>query len=303
MVQATGNEEEHQAGFSERPQKMRNIVSVEVATLLNHRGEGALYVHGMEVGMVKVVGQVRNVDLRESSIAYQVEDRTGRIEVVQWHQEDEVPKPFEVEMLVSLVGELRWGVEQALVTAFKISPVSCQAEFDAHLLEIAVLPVRLRRLQERAADLTRAAFMGQDLTGVYNRNQLPQIQTAKLLPHNVQQVNPSGDWQRGAGTSGVSLNRGALAGVSRGLNHGGATPVVSREYGVPDQGWATPVMSAEAVQLLSMIKSSRNHMGASRQELSRQRTTAGLEQLLEVLVQEGHIYTTCDQDHFMATDA
>ena len=28
--------------------------------------------HGMEVGMVKVVGQVRNVDLRESSIAYQV---------------------------------------------------------------------------------------------------------------------------------------------------------------------------------------------------------------------------------------
>ena len=43
-----------------------------MATLLKHRGEGALYVHGMEVGMVKVVGQVRNVDLRESSIAYQV---------------------------------------------------------------------------------------------------------------------------------------------------------------------------------------------------------------------------------------
>jgi len=302
MVQATGNEEEHQAGFSERPQKMRNIVSVEVATLLNHRGEGALYVHGMEVGMVKVVGQVRNVDLRESSIAYQVEDRTGRIEVVQWHQEDETPKPFEVEMLVSLVGELRWGVEQAMVSAFKISPVSCQAEFDAHLLEIAVLPVRLRKLQERAADLTRAAFMGQDLTGVHNRNQLPQIQTAKLLPHNVQQVSPSGDWQRGAGTSVVPLNRGA--GVSRGLNHGSAAPaVVSREYSVRDQGWAAPMMSAEALQLLSLIKGSQNHMGASRQELSRQRSTAGLEQLLEFLVQEGHIYTTCDQDHFMATDA
>jgi len=254
------------------------------------------------VGLVKVVGQVRNVDLRESSIAYQVEDRTGRIEVVQWHQEDEAPKPFEVEMLVSLVGELRWGVEQALVSAFKISPVSCQAEFDAHLLEIAVLPVRLRKLQERAADLTRAAFMGQDLTGVHSRNQLPQIQTAKLLPQNVHQVNPSGDWQRGAGTSGVSLNGGA--GVSRGLIHSSAAPaVVSREYGVRDQGWATPVMSAEALQLLSLIKGSQNHMGASRQELSRQRSTAGLEQLLEVLVQEGHIYTTCDQDHFMATDA
>ena len=99
-----------------------------------------------------------------------------------------MPRPFQLDILVSLVGELRWGVEQALVTAFKISPVSCQAEFDAHILEIAVLPVRLRKLQERAADLARAAFMGQDLTGVQSRNQLPQVQTAKLLPHNVQQV-------------------------------------------------------------------------------------------------------------------
>ena len=39
-----------------------------MATLLKHRGEGVLYVHKM----VKVEGQVRNVDLRESSIAYQV---------------------------------------------------------------------------------------------------------------------------------------------------------------------------------------------------------------------------------------
>ena len=44
-------------------------------------------------------------------------------------------------------------------------------------------------------------------------------------------------------------------------------------------------------------------LSAFRQELIRQRTSAGLDQLLEVLVQEGHIYTTCDQDHFMATDA
>ena len=94
-------------------------------------------------------------------------------------------RPFQLDILVSLVGELRWGMEQALVTAYKISPVSCQAEFDAHLLEIAVLPVRLRKMQERAADIARAAFMGQDLTGVHNRNQL-QTRSAQLLPNNVQ---------------------------------------------------------------------------------------------------------------------
>ena len=96
-----------------------------------------------------------------------------------------MPRPLQLDILVSLVGELRWGMEQALVTAYKISPVSCQAEFDAHLLEIAVLPLRLRKMQERAADIARAAFMGQDLTGVHNRNQL-QTQSAQLLPNNVQ---------------------------------------------------------------------------------------------------------------------
>ena len=76
-------------------------------------------------------------------------------------------------------------------------------------------------------------------------------------------VNPSGDWQRGAGEFGLPLNRGA--GVSRGPFHGVAAPaVVSRECEARDQAWAAPVMNAEAVQLLELIKSSRNHMGASR---------------------------------------
>ena len=76
-------------------------------------------------------------------------------------------------------------------------------------------------------------------------------------------VNPSGDWQRGVGEFGLPLNRGA--GVSRGPFHGVAAPaVVSRECEARDQAWAAPVMNAEAVQLLELIKSSRNHMGASR---------------------------------------
>ena len=146
-------------------------------------------------------------------------------------------------------------------------------------------------------------------------------------------VNPSGDWNsRPAGTSGGFLNRGAAAaGLSRAPPHIGAGNArVSRGFGEGEGDWVAPasVMSPQAMKLLSLIKSSQNQMGASRyikdvrgdfltayifwislttfctrQELSWQRGAAGLEQLLEVLVQEGHIYTTCDQDHFMATDA
>ena len=59
------------------------------------------------------------------------------------------------------------------------------------------------------------------------------------------------------------MNRGA--GVSREpLHSGAALAVVSRGFGTQDQSWAAPVMPAEAVHLLALIKSSRNHMGASR---------------------------------------
>ena len=139
----------------------------------------------------------------------------------------------------------------------------------------------MRKLQEQAADRARAAFLGQDLSGMQSRSYLPQISTAKVLPHNVQQVtaknkwcthedmskmNPSGDWQGAAGPNGGHFNnRGGV--VKRENFHGGAGSVgVSRNHGFVDGGWAgsAPSMSGQADQLLTLIKNSRNQMGASR---------------------------------------
>ena len=152
-----------------------------------------------------------------------------------------------------------------------------------HGLDIIIKYVsrRLRKLQEQAADRARAAFLGQDLSGMQSRSYLPQISTAKVLPHNVQQVaaknkcciyeemskmNPSGDWQVAAGPFGGQFNnRGGV--VKRENFHGGAGSVgVSRNHGFVDGGWAgsAPSMSGQADQLLTLIKNSRNQMGASR---------------------------------------
>ena len=61
-------------------------------------------------GLVGLLGQVRGVEERETSTAYQLEDRTGRIEVVLWHQEDQPrEQPEARETLVKVVGELRSG--------------------------------------------------------------------------------------------------------------------------------------------------------------------------------------------------
>ena len=141
---------------------------------------------------------------------------------------------------------------------------------------------RLRKLQEQAADRARAAFLGQDLSGMQNRSYLPHISTAKVLPHNVQQVtaknkwcthedmskmNPSGDWQAAPGPIGGHFNNNRGGVVKRENFHGGAGSVgVSRNHGFVDGGWAgsAPSMSGQADQLLTLIKNSRNQMGASR---------------------------------------
>ena len=68
-------------------------------------------------------------------------------------------------------------------------------------------------------------------------------------------------------TSGGSFNRGD-GGMSRESKNRGAagSTGVSRGLGVQDQAWGAPapVMSGEAVQLLSLIKNTQNPMGASR---------------------------------------
>ena len=195
---------------------------------------------------------------RETSTAYQVEDRTGRIEVVQWHLEEGRAPAVEVNSLVKVVGELRWGREQPLVTAFRVSPVVGLAEADCHLLQVVLVPLRQRRMEERAAALAQAAFAG-TMPGLRRLAPAPASRAVAVLPRH-----GGGDWMAAA---------------------------------------PAPALEPAALQLLATIRASRQPMGASREELGARVGRGRLEGLLDLLAHEGHIYTTCDQDHFMSTDA
>ena len=272
-----------QGGRGGKKNKFRNMVPVEVRSLLQHREEeGPLFLLGLEVGLLQLVGWVRGVQDKECSTVYQLEDRTGRVEVMHWHQEEEGgaarPAPALRDSLVKVVGELRSGREQPWVTAYRVTHVTSGAEADAHLLEVAVLPLRLRRLQERAAAIAQAGFGGQgSLQGLMG---LPDWRLqGPALPRQAAAVAPShsGDWGRSAPSPAIAWGRPA----------------------------SSPAIEPAAVELLSLIKSSRSEMGATRQELrGRGRSSqARLEELLDFLAQEGYVYTTCDQDHFKSTDA
>ena len=74
----------------------KNIVPVEVKTILNHReSEGPLLVHGIEVGLVCLVAQIRDVvrggETDSNTLTFLLEDDTGSLEAVQYLQDDAPP--------------------------------------------------------------------------------------------------------------------------------------------------------------------------------------------------------------------
>ena len=87
----------------------------------------------------------------------------------------------------------------------------------------------------------------------------------------------------------------------------------SRPYGLgqQSQGWYNQTFSQPskpaAVQLLRTIKSSLNDVGISRKDLHAVHRmdlgVAVVDEMLDYLAMEGHIYTTVDQHHFKSTDA
>ena len=68
---------------------------MEIKTILNHReDEGSLMVHGIQVGLVCVVAQIRDVlsgsDADSTTRTFLLEDDSGRLEAVQYLQEESV---------------------------------------------------------------------------------------------------------------------------------------------------------------------------------------------------------------------
>ena len=299
-----------EGGSTIRTRLSRNIVPVEVRQLLQHsEEEGPLHVHSIEVGLVVLVAQVRSVDMRETNTSYMVEDRTGRIEVLHWNQEHELEtrtQPVGQNTLVKVIGALQCGREQPLVTAYRLSTVLDMAEADAHLLQISLLPLRMRKMQMRAASIAQASFYGNSSIGVRH---LP----TQVLPSYTVNTQPSHSMMAQPRHTMIAPSpRTMMAPPSRMTKAPRKTMMCK-----PSQSgdWLSPAlrckasydtaatpMDPAAAQLLGFIKSNGSEMGITRRELrSRVTVPARLEMMLDYLAQEGHVYTTCDQDHFKAT--
>merc|ERR1712156_415159 len=81
---------------------------------------------------VVVCGKVNAVERAATKTTYHIEDHSGTLEVVQWVDEGSAGAEHNEGDEVKVVGSVRTQGEKKHVMAFKISAMSCKAEWVCH---------------------------------------------------------------------------------------------------------------------------------------------------------------------------
>ena len=248
---------------------------VNVRTLLQHQGKEPgepLVVNGQVVGMVSLVGQVRQMNRGTVSFSYLLEDQTGRIEAVHYIDEDNKIKPPTLDTFVQIIGILKSGQDRNMVTVYRMLPVRDMHQVTAHKMEIIVTPLRVAKQQETASMAALATLkgfhpgfgFGSDRRGgsINNNSQLPgsshfpkQLQKQKSNNFDCFQLPRDPDTMR------------VLTSIKN-----------------------CPV--AIGLSMSDLLRYNRNSISESK-----------MRDIIELLTSEGQIYLTVDDNHFKATDA
>ena len=132
---ATQQEELSMSGGEGRKRSQsRNIMPVSVRMIMQyHEEDGPLQVCGVEVGMVSMVVQIRQVTKEDVSINYLVEDDTGRMSAVHYNDENTVPAI--TNTFVKIIGVLKTGREVNMVTVYRLTTIKDMNEVTAHQLD------------------------------------------------------------------------------------------------------------------------------------------------------------------------
>ena len=260
---------------SERGKKnyAKNLMPVNVRALLQHQEPGEpLVMHGQVVGMVSLVGQVRQMSQGPVSLSYLLEDDTGRIEAIHYFDEDEEIQAPIMNTFVKIIGILKSGQDRNMVTVYRMLPVRDMHQVTAHKMEIIVTPLRVTKQQETASMAALATLKGfhpgfgfgsDGRGGSVNNNS--QLLGSSHFPQQLQK-------QKSNNFDCFQLPR-----------------------------------DPDTMRVLTSIKNCPVAIGLSMSDLLRYNrnsiSESKMRDIIELLTSEGQIYLTVDDNHFKATDA
>ena len=284
----------------------KNLMPVNVRTLLQHQGKEPgepLVVNGQVVGMVSLVGQVRQMNRGTVSYSYLLEDQTGRIEAVHYIDEDNKIKPPTLDTFVQIIGILKSGQDRSMVTVYKLLPVRNMHQVTAHKLEIIVTPLRIAKQQEMASMEALATLTG-------------------LRPGFGYGTNIGRKWSGGNNESfgrnmdprpSLINNNRLSAGNFRHQFNQNPTPISkpshqqNQIFNNNNFNCFTEPRDPDMRKILASIKNCPIAIGLSKLDLLKyHRSSISEKKMIEVidyLTSEGLIYNTVDEHHFKASDA
>jgi len=238
-----------------KAKRAQNIVPVKIEEVLNAPEEG-FRIEGTEVGMICILGQVIDVDIKATKTTYQVEDNTGSVEVVHWVTEEGAATPDKIPQgsYIRVIGSIRTQADKKHVMGFGIMDSPTEAERDNH-----------------------------DLQVVFSRLKLKQL-NAKLSGGGGGQMMDNSGLSNSMMGSGMGANMGG--GVSTNLSSSFGNKNYDTVYALIKQS-----QEDQGISISSLLQSVQGKMSKSE-----------MDSAIDYLSNEGHIYSTVDDEHFKSTD-
>lgn len=271
---AAGGALSSQSPAGEKKARIPTITSLSLYQLKNAAPsrEDLFSVDNKDLGQVIVIGVIRHVDVRATKHTYTLEDHTGTVEVVHWTEDDTAQSDIREGMYVRVVGHIKAHNNKNTLNAFKIHQIEDVNEITCHLLEVIYTHLNAVR-GPIAADGGRAGP-----AGGFNGNPVsPSLRQMGQQGHQQQQQ------QRPPAASAYGQQQQQHQQAPNGLTH--------------DQN-----------TILECIKSSTSDSGMSIQEIldmlpKPQFNEALIRKVVDFLGNEGHVYSTIDDDHYKSTDS
>jgi len=245
-------------GAGGKAKRAQNVVPCLIEEVLRSPEEG-FSIEGTEVGMVKLVGRVNNLEKSATKSSYQIEDGSGSIECVQWMEEGHPEPEYGEGSTIKVIGSIRTQGEKKHIMAIKILEVQSEEEKDFHALEVAYSHLKLKQMSAR---------IGGDMGG-------------SMLANSMM----GGSFGGGAGMGG-----GAMMGGGGGNSFAASSSFGNKNY---DMVYA---------QIKRCPDEHGINLGVLFNEFKGKMSKQEMDNAIDWLSSEGHIYSTVDDEHYKVTD-
>jgi len=253
-------------GKKDKNQTLRPVSIFQLKEATSN-GEDGFIIDGTEIGQVDLIGVVRSVDEKTTKRTYTIEDHTGTVDVTHWMNEEDGDAENDAE------NDCREGMYARVIGHLKVfNDVRSVNAFK-------IQPVR-------------------------DYNQVTQHMMDTLYQH-LRCIKGPLDGPRPMAANAGGVQAAGSFGGARPQSMGGGTETYGGSFQAKEENntGGNPIQNS----VLDAIKGSESEQGISVDEISsalkgRNYAQDQIREAIDWLSNEGHVYSTIDDDHYKSTD-